>query len=122
MSWISLAPTVLLLAVGLAATPQELAPRGKEVSDGDREFWSFRPLTRPALPNMSAVVTHDRWVRTPIDRFVRARQESEGLAPNRVATRRTLIRRATFDLKSKTGCADRMTATLPPAFVTRFIS
>ncbi|HEV3005289.1 MAG TPA: DUF1549 and DUF1553 domain-containing protein, partial [Pirellulales bacterium] len=38
------------------------------------------------------------WVRTPVDQFVRAKQESLGLNPNGPATARTIIRRAYFDL------------------------
>jgi cytochrome c553 len=73
------------------------APNGKEVSDADRDFWSFRPLVRPTPPRAMAMADKG-WVRTPIDRFIRARQQRKGIAPSRVADRRTLIRRAVFDL------------------------
>ena len=39
--------------------------------------WSFIPPVRPQLP----AVTDATWVRNPIDRFVLARLESEGLRP-----------------------------------------
>src|SRR4051794_21590510 len=39
------------------------------VSEEDRQFWSFRPLTDPAAP---AVKDQSSWVRTPVDRFVLA--------------------------------------------------
>ena len=38
------------------------------------------------------------WVRTPIDAFILARLEAEGLRPSPEADRRTLIRRLTYDL------------------------
>ncbi|MFM7920758.1 MAG: DUF1549 domain-containing protein, partial [Planctomycetaceae bacterium] len=38
------------------------------------------------------------WAVNPIDRFVRGRLRQEGLEPSPSADRRTLIRRATFDL------------------------
>ncbi len=38
------------------------------------------------------------WVRSPVDVFVLARLEREGIAPSPAADRRTLIRRATIDL------------------------
>ena len=38
------------------------------------------------------------WIRNPIDSFVLARLESEGIAPSPEADKITLIRRVTFDL------------------------
>ena len=38
------------------------------------------------------------WCRGPIDRFVLARLEAEGLRPNPMADRRTLARRLSLDL------------------------
>jgi hypothetical protein len=60
----------------------------------DRDFWSLRPLSSVTPP----VVRDPAWVRTPIDRFVLASLEEHGLAPNRPADRRVLIRRLCFDL------------------------
>jgi len=56
--------------------------------------WAFEPVADPAPPP----VADEAWCRTPIDRFIRARQEAAGVAPLPAADRRTLIRRATFDL------------------------
>ena len=56
--------------------------------------WSFIPPVRPQLP----AVTDATWVRNPIDRFVLARLESEGLRPAPEADRRTLARRVALDL------------------------
>ena len=64
------------------------------VSEADRDFWSFRPVERPAVP----AVERPDWVRNPIDAFVLHRLESEGLAPAPEASRATLIRRLSFDL------------------------
>jgi hypothetical protein len=58
-----------------------------------QQFWSFQPVHRPAPPQVS-----DRaWVRNPIDAFVLAKLEREGLKPSPEADKLTLIRRATFD-------------------------
>jgi hypothetical protein len=58
-----------------------------------KSFWSFQPVQRPAPPEVS-----DRqWVRNPIDLFVLAKLEREGLKPAPEADKLTLIRRATFD-------------------------
>jgi mono/diheme cytochrome c family protein len=64
------------------------------VSDDDRQFWSFRPLTRPTPPP----VRDETFVRTPVDRFILAKLDEKGLAPNPPIDRRHLLRRATFDL------------------------
>jgi mono/diheme cytochrome c family protein len=69
-------------------------PKALAVNEEDRNFWSFRPLAVSAPP----AVKRDRWARTPIDRFILARQEEKGLSPNPPADRGTLIRRASFDL------------------------
>jgi mono/diheme cytochrome c family protein len=65
-----------------------------QVTDDDRQFWSFQPLADVAPP----AVKNEAWCRTPIDRFILAKQEEAGLTPNDPASRRVLIRRATFDL------------------------
>jgi hypothetical protein len=64
------------------------------VSDEDRNFWSFQPLRRPAVP----AVQNAAWCANPIDRFILARLEAKGLSPTAPADRRTHIRRATFGL------------------------
>ncbi len=56
--------------------------------------WSFRPVVRPAEP----AVKNAAWVRNPIDRFILARLEKEGVAPSPEADRATLIRRLSLDL------------------------
>ncbi len=59
-----------------------------------REHWSFRPIKRPDLP----VVADTEWVKRPIDHFVGARLKNAGMRPAPQADKRTLIRRAYFDL------------------------
>jgi hypothetical protein len=56
--------------------------------------WAFQPM-RPVPP---PPVKDRGWVRSPIDAFVLARLEAEGIAPSGPADKRTLIRRATLDL------------------------
>ncbi len=56
--------------------------------------WSFLPPVRPAV----APVSLKSWPRNPIDNFVLARLEREGLHPSREADRATLIRRVSLDL------------------------
>jgi Protein of unknown function (DUF1553)/Protein of unknown function (DUF1549)/Planctomycete cytochrome C len=59
-----------------------------------RAFWAFQPVRKPALP----AVKNAAWIRDPIDRFILAKLEQNGLAPAGPAKKRALIRRAAFDL------------------------
>lgn len=60
-----------------------------EATVSDFDWWSFKPMIRPAIPG-----SEDH----PIDAFVQATLREKGLAPSRPADRRTLIRRLTYDL------------------------
>ena len=59
-----------------------------------RAFWSFQPVRRPPVPS----VKDKRWIQSPIDNFVLAKLEAKGMRLARLADKRTLIRRATYDL------------------------
>jgi hypothetical protein len=72
--------------------PETLA-RGSLTPD-ELDFWSFQPVRRPTLP----AVNDAGRIRTPIDRFVLARLEAEGLGLAPEADRATLLRRLTFGL------------------------
>ena len=56
--------------------------------------WSFVAPKRPPVPE----VKDKTWVRNPIDNFVLARLETEGLKPSEEADKATLLRRVSFDL------------------------
>ena len=68
-------------------------PAPVNIAEG-RKFWAFQPLRQPALPK----VKDTRWAQSPVDRFILAGLEAKGLKPVPPTDRRTLIRRATFDL------------------------
>ena len=70
-----------------------LAPISRTAGSAD-SLWSLQPMRHVQPPSVSDAA----WVATPIDAFVRARLESAGLQPTPPADRRTLIRRATYDL------------------------
>ena len=59
-----------------------------------KAHWAFVTPVRPALPDVS----NRNWVRNPIDRFVLAKIEASGLAPNAEADRSALVRRLSLDL------------------------
>src|SRR5262249_45515235 len=72
----------------------ELLRRWIEQGAKWQNHWAFIPPERPALP----AVKDAAWPRNPIDRFVLARLEKEGLRPAPEAPRATLLRRVTLDL------------------------
>jgi hypothetical protein len=63
-------------------------------TEHERAFWAFQKPVAPPLP----AVKDRAWVRSPIDALVLVGLEAKGLKPTPAAERRTLIRRATFDL------------------------
>ncbi len=56
--------------------------------------WSFRKITRPDVP----AVRDRAWARNPIDNFILAKLDAEGIAPSPEASRGTLLRRVSLDL------------------------
>ena len=70
------------------------AASGASITDEQRAFWAFQPPADPPLPS----VKNEAWIASPLDRFVLAELEAKSISPAPAADRRTLIRRATFDL------------------------
>ena len=70
--------------------------------------WAFIPPERPAVPPVS----DPEWVRNPIDNFVLARLDGEGLGPSAEADRATLLRRVTLDLNGLPPTPDELAAFL----------
>lgn len=68
--------------------------RAESIREKARTHWAFQPVKEPAVP----AVKNKRSVQTPVDNFVQAKLEAKGMRPSPRADRRTLIRRATFDL------------------------
>ena len=74
------------------------------------DWWSLRPLTRPAVPNVQGA--DGRTVTHPVDAFVHAALAQQKLAPAGPADRRTLIRRLSFDLTGLPPTADENDAAI----------
>ena len=60
-----------------------------------RPHWAFEAPIRPAIPHNTG---GDPWVKNPIDGFILAKLEKEGLQPSPETDKPTLIRRVTLDL------------------------
>ena len=86
--------------------PEEIDLLKRWVEQGAEwtDHWSFLPPARGDVPNVVAALPDadserlENWTRNAIDQFILARLQTDGLAPNDEADRRTLIRRVTFDL------------------------
>jgi len=79
--------------------PESSHGLGKDFAEGRiaaaaKRHWAFQPVVDPVVPKVKATT----WPRTSVDRFIIARLEDIGLSPSPQADKRTLIRRATFDL------------------------
>jgi mono/diheme cytochrome c family protein len=96
-----------------AAAPE---PKGMRVTDHDRQYWAYQPVKRPDVP----LVKNRAWTRNPIDAFLLARLEKEGLSPAPPAERRALARRVWYDLTGLPPSPDEIDAfvndTAPDAF------
>lgn len=66
----------------------------KNAGKSDRDHWAFKPIKKSPVPD----VKETDWISTPIDNFILAKLEENGMKPSPKADKRALIRRATFDL------------------------
>src|SRR5207247_1649762 len=66
----------------------------KSAHAAPENHWAFIAPEAVPIPR----VKHSGWVRNPIDRFILARLEKEGIEPSPEADRVTLIRRSSLDL------------------------
>jgi mono/diheme cytochrome c family protein len=81
--------------VAMGAPDPRIALSGiKRSADNGKSHWAWKPLTKPEVPK----VQDSGWAKSPIDNFILAKLEERQLKPNTTADKRTLIRRATFDL------------------------
>ena len=77
-----------------APDPRIATAAQKAWKDSGKDHWAWQSLTKPAVPE----VKDKSWGKTPVDNFILAKLDAKGLTPNPIADRRTLIRRASFDL------------------------
>ena len=77
-----------------APDPRTANADQRKWSDNKTNHWAWQPVKRVAIPEVSDA----DWCQTAIDNFILAKLGENGLKPNPPADKRTLIRRATFDL------------------------
>ncbi len=86
---------------------------------GWRRHWAFRPVRRPSVPRVRA----QSRVRTPVDAFVLARLEAQGLSLAAEAPAHTLTRRLYLDLLGLPPPADPADTAVPyEALVDRLLA
>ncbi|MCW3097042.1 MAG: Protein of unknown function (DUF1553)/Protein of unknown function (DUF1549)/Planctomycete [Chthonomonadaceae bacterium] len=89
-AWVKMgAPWPKERVVAIAPSPANLL-----VEKRKKAHWAWQPVRSVTPP----AVKRAAWTRNPIDRFILAGLEARNLKPNTYADRRTLIRRASFDL------------------------
>lgn len=86
---------LLLLGVLLLNAADGVLGKAFEITEVDREHWSFRPIQRPVPPKVDG---SKHRVENPIDEFIAARLDEAGLMMAPPASREKLIRRVSFDL------------------------
>ena len=86
--------TALKTWIDSGAEWPEREPAAEISAEEKQNHWSFRQVRRPEPPE----VKNAAWIRNPIDRFILAKLEAEGVAPSPEADRVTLMRRAYLDL------------------------
>lgn len=74
--------------------PKSSQAAGYVIRPDQRKFWSFQPLGKPEPPKVKDAA----WSKNPIDRFVYAKLENEGMTPVPLADKRALLRRVTYVL------------------------
>ncbi len=81
---------------GESLTPEQKSLLSRWVAAGasSQQHWAFVPPVRPPVPQ----VQNTPWPHNPIDRFVLARLQEQGLSPSPEADRYTLVRRLYLDL------------------------
>ena len=99
-----------------APDPRTSGPAAAPAVDGATNHWAFQKPKEPPVP----AVKKPDWVKSPVDAFVLAKLEAKGLSYAPQADKRTLIRRATFDLTGLPPTPDEVDAFLadesPDAF------
>ncbi|MDA1316282.1 MAG: PSD1 and planctomycete cytochrome C domain-containing protein, partial [Acidobacteria bacterium] len=76
-----------------AAAPRQ-EKTWSEIFEERSHWWSLQPVKKTRVPG----VKHTQWSDQPVDRFILARLESEGLTPAPQAERYVLLRRLSFTL------------------------
>ena len=96
-------------AVAVSESPTNDSDRSQDFDLAERaEHWSFQPLDRPNIPD----VEDKTWCRNPVDRFLLAKLEEQGITPVGPADRNTWFRRVALDVTGLPPTPDELAAFL----------
>jgi len=99
-----------------APDPRTQTAAQKSWKDPGEKHWAWQPVKKPSAPQ----IANASWCQTPVDNFIVAKLEEKGMKPNPMADRRTLIRRAYFDLTGLPPTPDEVEAFANDASPTAF--
>lgn len=117
----ALAPEVVAdfeawIKMGAPDPRAEVLPPPPYNFDEARKFWSFQRVKDPTAPKVGDAA----WSRNEVDRFIKAKLDEKKLAPVGLASKRALLRRATFDLTGLPPTPEEMAAFLADASANAF--
>ncbi len=78
----------------------------EQLAAAEKDHWAFKPVKKPTVPDIKM----KGWVGSPVDNFILEQLEEKAMFPSFQADRRTLIRRATYDLTGLPPTADEVKA------------
>lgn len=76
--------------------PESDKPSTPGAAELAKLHWSYQPIKKDTVPPKVQDAAH--WGKTPVDQFILAGLEAKKITPSPMASKRTLIRRATYDL------------------------
>lgn len=97
--------------IRMGAPDPRALPKAVLPPQDPRQHWTFRPIASPPIPGVRQV----GWPKEPLDQFILARLEKNGLAPAPPADRATWLRRVSFDLTGLPPTAEEIDAFLQDA-------
>jgi len=89
-----------------APDPRTQTAAQKEWKDPNAKHWAWQPVKKAVVPTSS----DSSWCKNPIDNFIVAKLSEKGMKPSPLADKRTLIRRAYFDLTGLPPAPDEVEA------------
>jgi mono/diheme cytochrome c family protein len=103
-------PDVRMPLGGTPLTARQIGLLREWIKEGApwSDYWAFVPPKPQSLPP----VKKPGWVRQPLDRFILARLEREGLSPSTEADKPALLRRVSLDLTGMPPTPDELAAFL----------